>query len=166
MIAFVHRVLPPTWVIPLLRVALAGAFVFALLFQVAVFPGTFFHLAEEEPDLAYLRWWLIIGWGLVLVCVQVVLVCTWKLLTKVKEGEIFTEASLVWVDRIISAVLAGGLIVLGWFLYIAGQREDPGVPVLLMALLLAGGVLGLLLLVMRELLRQATTLRTDMEAVI
>ena len=54
-------------------------------------------------------------------CLQVVIVSTWKLLTFVKNDQIFTDASLG---------------------------------------------LGLLVLVMRALLRQATTLRTDMEAVI
>ena len=37
---------------------------------------------------------------------------------------------------------------------------------LLLLILVAGAVLGLLMVVMRALLRQATTLRTDMDAVI
>jgi Protein of unknown function (DUF2975) len=52
------------------------------------------------------------------------------------------------------------------FLYFGFTWDDPGVPLLLMLMLLGGGALGLLMLVMRALLRQATTLRTDMEAVI
>ncbi|WP_327032279.1 DUF2975 domain-containing protein [Micromonospora ureilytica] len=44
--------------------------------------------------------------------------------------------------------------------------DDPGAPVLLFLLTMGVTVLGLLMVVMRALLRQATTLRTDMEAVI
>ena len=46
------------------------------------------------------------------------------------------------------------------------NADDPGVPILLMLMLVGGAVLGLLMVVMRALLRQATALRTDMEAVI
>jgi hypothetical protein len=42
----------------------------------------------------------------------------------------------------------------------------PGPPAVLLLVLVAVAVLGLLMVVMRALLRQATTLRTDMEAVI
>ncbi len=42
----------------------------------------------------------------------------------------------------------------------------PGPPLVLLLVLVAGAVVGLLVVVMRALLRQATTLRTDMEAVI
>ena len=54
----------------------------------------------------------------------------------------------------------------GSFVFVAVRADDPGFPVLLMAVLLGGAVLGLLMVVLRALLRQATTLRTDMEAVI
>jgi Protein of unknown function (DUF2975) len=44
--------------------------------------------------------------------------------------------------------------------------DDPGTPLMLAIMLLAGAVFILILLVMRALLRQATTLRADMEGVI
>ena len=45
------------------------------------------------------------------------------------------------------------------------NADDPGLP-LLFLLLVAGAALGLVVVVLRALLRQATDLRTDMEAVI
>jgi len=52
------------------------------------------------------------------------------------------------------------------FLYVGFRATDPGLPLLLFLLSVGVAVLGLLMVVMRALLRQATTLRTDMEAVI
>jgi Protein of unknown function (DUF2975) len=149
-----------------LRVLLVLLFVFLVLFQVMSLPGQFAHMAEESPDLAFLRWPLTVISVLELVCVQVVIVCIWKLLGMVTADRIFSERSLVWVDTIVWAIGAGWTLLLGLFLYIGFRADDPGVPLLLALLLMFGGVLGLLMVVMRALLRQATVLRTDMEAVI
>ena len=77
-----------------LRVLLVLLFAFLVLFQVMSLPGQFAHMAEESPELAYLRWPMTTVAVLELLCVQVVIVCTWKLLTMVKDGRIFSEGSL------------------------------------------------------------------------
>ena len=117
--------------------------------------------------------WTLLGVAeLAVLCVQVVIVCTWKLLTMVKKDRIFSEASLPWVDGIVWSFVAGWLLLLGVsvyltaFIYFTPGLRDPGVPILLFGMLLVGSVLVLLMVILRALLRQATTLRTDMEAVI
>ena len=99
-------------------------------------------------------------------CVQVVIVSTWKLLTLVKNDRIFSDASLAWVDAIVWAIVAAWVVLVGVFLYVGFNADDPGLPLLLFLMVVGVAVLGLLMVVMRALLRQATTLRTDMEAVI
>ena len=89
---------------------------------------------------------------------------TWKLLTLVKNDRIFSDASLVWVNAIVCAIAAAWVVLLGVLLYVGFNADDPGLLLFLMAIDVT--VLGLLMVVMRALLRQATTLRTDMEAVI
>jgi hypothetical protein len=84
----------------------------------------------------------------------------------VKHDRIFTQASLRWVDAIVWAIVAAWLVLLGVDVWVAFQADDPGVPMLLLLLTTGVTVLGLLMVVMRALLRQATMLRTDMEAVI
>jgi len=149
-----------------LRVFLALLFGLLVLFQVMSLPGQFAYLAERHPDLAYLRWPMTAITVFWVLCVQVVIVSTWKLLTLVRDDRIFSEASMVWVDAIVWAI-AAAWVVLGIFsLYVAFHADDPGPPLLLLLLGMGVTVLGLLMVVMRELLRQATTLRTDMEAVI
>jgi hypothetical protein len=123
-------------------------------------------MAEESPDLAYLRWPLTAVSIFWVVCVQVVVVCTWKLLTLVRDDRIFSDVSLAWVDAIVWAIVGAGAVLFGVDVYVAFKADDPGVPLLLFLVSICVAVLALLMLVMRALLRQATTLRTDMEAVI
>ena len=136
------------------------------MFQAMSLPGQFAHMAREDPEHAYLRWpatAVTVFWVL---CIQVVIVSTWNLLTLVKNDRIFSEASVAWVNAIIWAVVAAWVVLVGVFLYFGFNADDPGLPLLLFLMLTGITVLGLLMVVMRALLRQATTLRTDMEAVI
>ncbi|MEV1329735.1 DUF2975 domain-containing protein [Micromonospora costi] len=149
-----------------LRVFLVLLFGILVVFQTLSLPGQFAHMAEESPDMAYLRWpatAVTVFWVL---CVQVVIVCTWELLGMVKADRIFSPASLAWVDGIVWSIAAAWVVLLGVFLYVGFNADDPGLPLLLFLLVVGVAVVGLLMVVMRALLRQATTLRTDMEAVI
>ncbi|MGI5522631.1 DUF2975 domain-containing protein [Micromonospora sp. CA-259024] len=137
-----------------------------MVFQTLSLPGQFAYMAKESPQDAYLRWpatAVTVFWVL---CVQVVIVATWQLLSLVKKDRIFTEASLKWVDAIVWAIAAAWVVLVGVFLWVGFNADDPGLPLVLFLLTVGVTVLGLLMVVMRALLRQATTLRTDMEAVI
>jgi DUF2975 family protein len=149
-----------------LRILLVLAFAALLLAQVVVLPLVLAHMAEQSPDLAHLRWPVLAASVAGLLCVQVVIVCTWRLLTLVEDDRIFSEDSLVWVDAIVGSVAAAWVLLLGVFAYAVLGWGLSGLTAALLLLLVAGAVFGLLMVVMRALLRQATTLRTDMEAVI
>ncbi|WP_367130239.1 DUF2975 domain-containing protein [Saccharothrix sp. HUAS TT1] len=149
-----------------LRVFLVLLFGVLVLFQVMSLPGQFAHMARESPEMAHLRWPLTAVSVFWVLCVQVVVVATWKLLTLVKKDRIFSEASLRWVDAIVWAIGAAWVVFQVVFLYVGFNADDPGLPLLLFLLSVGLTVLGLLMVVMRALLRQATTLRTDMESVI
>ena len=69
-----------------------------------------------------------------MLCVQVVIVCTWRLLTLVMDDRIFSEAALAWVDAIVWAVGAAWLVLVGVFLYVGFNADDPGLPLLLFLL--------------------------------
>jgi hypothetical protein len=150
----------------LLKIFLVVLFGILVLFQTMSLPGQFAHMAKESPDFAYLRWpatAVTVFWVL---CVQLVIVATWRLLTLVQNDRIFSDAALGWVDAIVWAIGAAWAVLVGVFLYVGFHADDPGLPLLLFLLTVGLTVLGLLMVVMRALLRQATTLRTDMEAVI
>jgi hypothetical protein len=151
-------------VIPL-RALLVVTFAGLLLLQALSLPGQFAHMAREHPEDAGLRWPLLAITVLGLACVQVVIVATWRLLTLVAEDRIFSERAFVWVDVILGAVAAAWALLVTLF-FIAVAQGDPGLPILILITGLGVGVFGLVMVVMRALLRQAAVLRSDMEAVI
>ncbi len=149
-----------------LRVFLVLLFGILVVFQTLSLPGKFAYMAEQSPHDADLRWPMTVLAVYWVLCVQVVLVATWKLLTLVKNDRIFSRASLVWVDAIVWAIGAAWIVLVGILVFVLFNADDPGAPMVLLLLTTGVTALGLLMLVMRELLRQATTLRTDMDAVI
>lgn len=153
-------------VVVALRAFLVVLFGVLVVFQTLSLPGQFAHMADEEPELAYLRWPLTVVTVFWVVCVQVVIVAIWKLLGRVERDRIFSDASFAWVDAIVYAIAAGWVTLIGVFLYVGFTADDPGLPLLLFLLSVGVAVAGLLMVVMRALLRKATMLRTDMDAVI
>jgi DUF2975 family protein len=149
-----------------LRVFLVVLFGILVVLQTVSLPGQFAYMAEQSPDLAHLRWPLTAVSVFWVLCVQVVIVATWQLLTLVRDDRIFSEAALGWVNAIVWAIGTAWVVLVGVFLYVGLGADDPGLPLLLFLLSTGVAVVGLLMVVMRALLRQATTLRTDMEAVI
>lgn len=154
------------WAIAPLRAALVVLFGILVVLQTFSLPGQFRHMAQENPQDAGWRWPLTLIAVLCVVCAQVVVVATWKLLGLIRVDRIFSPAAFVWVDAILGAVATGWMVLLGIFLAVGFTADDPGAPMLLFLLTVAGAVVGLVLVVMRSLLQQATDLRSDLEAVI
>ena len=109
-----------------------------------------------------------------LVSVQVALVCVWRLVTMVRRRTVFSHATFRYVDVLIGAIVGAALV---WFavtiINAPGQRDDPGVTVIM------GGVgvsilgVALIVYVLRMLLVQAiardveaTEMQAELDAVI
>ena len=109
---------------------------------------------------------------LVLVAVQVILVCIWRLLDMVRTDLIFSRQAFIWVDVIVWTIAAVWTLMLGVFgylvafIYFTPEIRDPGIPIVLFGIGLATSVVLLLMIVMRALLGQAAALRADLEEVI
>ncbi|MET7551546.1 DUF2975 domain-containing protein [Streptomyces sp. NPDC005500] len=98
-----------------------------------------------------------------MVSVQVAGVCVWRLVTMVRRGTVFSHAAFRYVDAVIGAIVAVALL---WFAVTAlnapGQREDPGVTVIMGGIAVAILGVALIVLVLRMLLAQAVA--RDVEA--
>jgi len=149
-----------------LRGLLVAVFAALVVTQVVVLPAAFARMAQESPDLAPLRWPLLVLAVVGLVCVEAVVVCTWRLLTMVRDDRIFSDQALVWVNGIVAAVVGAWLLVLVAFALLVAAEGLTGLAALLLGVLLVGAAVGLLVVVLRALLRQATELRTDLDGVI
>ena len=152
-------------VVYVLRGLLVLAFAAILLLQVMSVPGTLAYNAGQSDD-PFWHFPLLVVIEAELVCVHVVVVTTWFLLGMVQQDRIFSDAAFRWVDVILGAMAAAWLVWAGLGAFIVLTSDDPGLPLMMAIMLLAGAVVGLLVLVMRALLKQATMLRTDMDAVI
>lgn len=150
-----------------LRVVLGIALACCLALQVAVLPWMSGWVAHENPEVAYMRWPTLTLSNLGLVCVEVVLVCIWRLLNAVQTARIFDPQLFVWVDWIVWALAAAAGISFVTLVYLLATAVGPiTVPAFaLFATIVALGMMSLMV-VMRSLLHKATALRTEMDAVI
>jgi hypothetical protein len=136
--------------------------------------GMVWALATDPEDgslpLTPLRLITILG----MVTVQVAVVCVWRLVAMVRRGTVFSDAAFRYVDVMIGAIVVAAMV---WFavtiVNAPGQRDDPGVTLIMGGI--GVGILGvaLVVLVLRMLLAQAvardveaTALRAELDEVI
>ncbi|GHH76550.1 DUF2975 domain-containing protein [Kitasatospora indigofera] len=139
--------------------ALRAILMLVLVGTVLVQVGLVWALATDPEDgslpLTPLRLITILG----LVSVQVAVVCVWRLVAMVRRGTVFSHAAFRYVDGVIGSIVAAALV---WFAVTAvnapGQREDPGVTVIMAGIGVAILGVALVVLVLRMLLTQAVAL--------
>lgn len=95
--------------------------------------------------------------------VQVALACVWRLVTMVRHDTVFSHAAFRYVNIMIGAIVAAALV---WFAVTAlnapGQRDDPGVTVIMGGI--GVGILGVALLVLVLKMLLAKAVARDVEA--
>ncbi len=111
--------------------------------------------------------WVVIG-VLIVATLQVIAVCTWRLLTMVGRGTVFSHAAFRHVDLIIGSVGAAAVLVLAVAVVArfanhatAGDQVAPGLVGLISGLALVIAGVALLVYVMRTLLAQAVALDSE-----
>lgn len=144
-----------------LRVVIAMVLAGSLFVQVWMVPLFSADLVEAgTPDGPRIALLVIVVLGIL--CVQVVAVCVWRLLTMVRRGTVFSHAAFRFVDVIFGAVSIAAVLMFGIAVILAPGDIAPGIVLLICgASLMIGGV-ALLVLVMRALLAQAV--ERDVEA--
>ncbi|MBN9131715.1 MAG: DUF2975 domain-containing protein [Paenarthrobacter ureafaciens] len=138
-------------------VVLAGS----LFVQVWMIPLLSADLEQAgAPEAARIAFLMIVVLGIL--CVQVVAVCVWRLLTMVRRGTVFSNGAFTFVDIIFWAVSVAAVLVFSIAVLLAPGDVAPGVVLLICgAALMVGGV-ALVILVLRALLAQAVA--RDVEA--
>ncbi|MER6301046.1 DUF2975 domain-containing protein [Kitasatospora sp. NPDC001539] len=144
-----------------LRAVLAVVFAGTVFVQASM---TWALISGNDPEdgslpLTPLRVIVLLG----MVSAQVVLVCVWRLVTMVRRGTVFSHAAFRYVDVVTGAIVAASLL---WFAVTAvnapGQRDDPGVTLIMGGIGLAILAVALIVFVLRTLLAQAVA--RDVEA--
>ena len=151
-----------------LRILLIVVFVGSLAIQAVILPLFSWEAARELPEVAYLRIPYLALTIAMVACVQAALVAVWALLGMVRKRVIFNARALRWVDVIIAAGLIGSLIAGGILIHLTVfiNAGPPVVVLALFAVATVGLTVSLLVVVMRGLLRQATTLEGELAEVV
>jgi hypothetical protein len=140
-----------------LAVVLTGTVLIQVLMVWTLISGN--DTEDGSLPLTSLRLITILG----MLTVQVALVCVWRLVTMVRRGTVFSHAAFRYVDIVIGAIVAAALV---WFTVTAinapGQRDDPGVTLIMGGIGVAILGVALIVLVLRMLLAQAVA--RDVEA--
>jgi hypothetical protein len=102
-----------------------------------------------------------------LLCVQVALVCVWRLLSLVRASIIFSDTAFTYVNIVLGLVALATLLIVGSFITLAiAGAASPSVTILCWLGIVVGSGLSLLVVVMRGLLRQASQLERDLAEVV
>ncbi|MGW2339433.1 DUF2975 domain-containing protein [Streptomyces sp. NPDC001661] len=154
-----------SWAVRALRAVLAVVFVGTVFVQVLML---WMLISGSDPEdgsrpLTAFRVITVLG----MVAAQFALVCVGRLVGMVRRGTVFSHAAFRYVNGVIGAIVAVALL---WFTVTAvnapGQREDPGVTLIMAGIGLAILGVALVVLVMRMLLAQATELKAELDEVI
>jgi hypothetical protein len=151
-----------------LRILLVLLFIAGLFPQLVVIPSAAAQIEKFYPDRGYLELPYTVLGILAVACGQVAIIAIWMLLSRVRRGAIFTERAFLWVDVIIwCGVVATGLVAFVEFHSLGAEDiGNPPVGIFLTGSVVAGAAFVLLMIVMRGLLRTATTLQSELEEVV
>ncbi|HWI31363.1 MAG TPA: DUF2975 domain-containing protein [Microbacterium sp.] len=153
--------------IVVLKSLIAVLLALLLACQVFVIPSVAAQSAWRYHEIAYLQVPGIVIGILFLLCVQVVLVCVWRLLSLVRADGIFSESAFPGVDVSLGAVVAATLLVAVTLVTLAlSGVMTPSILLLCVLGIVVGAGLSLLIVVLRGLLRKAWMLERDLSEVV
>lgn len=150
-----------------LKALIIAMILLLLVAQVLAVPQSAANTAERFPEAAYLVTPGIVISVLFILCVQIVLVCVWRMLSLVSDDRIFSEKAFRYVDIIIGTIIvAVVLIVVALVILTIAGTLPPSVGLLCVFGIVIGAGLALLVGVLRGLLRKALQLEQDLAEVV
>jgi len=150
-----------------LKALIGVLLVLLLICQIFVVPAVAAQSAVRYSEIAFFEIPGTIVGILFLLCVQIVLVCVWRLLSLVREDSIFSESAFPDVDVSLAAVAFATLLVLIALVALSLTGfMTPSITLLLLLGVVVGGGLSLLIVVLRGLLKKASRLEHDLSEVV
>ncbi|TRY17306.1 DUF2975 domain-containing protein [Tessaracoccus rhinocerotis] len=149
--------------IVVLKVVIALSLAGSLVVQAMILPAAWGDLVDADVP-TWARVALVSIAALGVLTMQVFAVCVWRLLTLVRRGSVFSEASFRYVNVIIGAFVTAAVLAFVLAVLLAPGGVAPGLVGLVSgaALVLAG--IALLVAVMRRLLVQAIATESEARA--
>lgn len=149
-----------------LKALLAVMIAILLACQIWVIPEVAAQTANKHPEFTYLQVPGILIAIVFLLCVQLALLCVWRLLTLVRGSSIFSQDAFKWVDAILWLVITATLLILASFITLTVVGNSSTVNVLCILGVILGAGFALLVVVLRGLLHKASQLEQDLAEVV
>lgn len=150
-----------------LRALLVVGMLGALLAQLWLFPSLAAVTADQNPEVAWLHWPVLLCVGLGLATVEVAIVAVWVLLSMVEHDSVFSARAFRWVDVIIAAAAISTALAIAIFALLTYAKVgSPFMVLQLLPLIVVGTAFALMMTVMKGLLRKAANLTVELSEVI
>ena len=128
-------------------------FAIVTMLQIFSFPGQFAHMRRVGSIELLFEIWLTLLLAIWLFTAQFALLCLWKIVGQISLNSIYSNSALKWLDRLVQAFKYALFTAFTVFISIALQADDPGAPVMLIALTLFISTLLIATSLLRDQLR-------------
>ena len=145
--------MPTKWKIRYAKLSIVFLFAIVTLLQIFSFPGQFAHMRRVGSIELLFEIWLTLLLAVWLFTAQFALLCLWKIVGQISLASIYSSTALKWLDRLVQAFKYALITAITVFTSIAVQADDPGAPVMLMALTLFISTLFIATSLLRDQLR-------------
>ena len=128
-------------------------FAIVTMLQIFSFPGQFAHMRRVGSIDLLFEIWLTLLLAIWLFTAQFALLCLWKIVGQISLNSIYSSSALKWLDRLVQAFKYALITAITVFISIALRADDPGAPVMLIALTLFISTLFIATSLLRDQLR-------------
>ena len=149
--------------IMVLRIILALSLVGSLAVQLLIVPTIWADLVDAPAGVRVAAVSIIVLW---IVCLQVVALCIWRLVSMAAADAVFTSRAFRFVDVVIGAIAVAAVLTAALASMLVPGEAPPGVVALVFGAALATGGVALVVVVMKSLLRKAIAMRTELDEVV
>jgi len=128
-------------------------FAIVTMLQIFSFPGQFAHTRRVGSIELLFEIWLTLLLAIWLFTAQFTLLCLWKIVGQISLNSIYSNSALKWLDRLVQDFRYALITAIAVFISTVVQADDPGAPVMLMALTLFISTLFIATSILRDQLR-------------
>lgn len=146
-----------------LRIAIALSLVGSLAIQVLILPTVWRDLSDAPTGWRVASVTIVALW---LVCLQVVAICIWRLVSMAADDAVFSARAFRFVDVVIGAISAAAILTAGFATLLVPGQVAPGAVGIIYGAALATGGVALVVVVMKSLLRKAIEMRSELDEVV
>ena len=123
------------------------------MLQIFSFPGQFAHMRRVGSIELIFEIWLTVLLAIWLFTAQFALLCLWKIVGQISLASIYSSTALKWLDRLVQAFKYALFTAVTVFISISVQADDPGAPVMLIAITLFISTLFIATTLLRDQIR-------------